>query len=93
MIPAIISDLFGLTNYAKTYTFFQLAPAAGGYLLGTLLTGGLYEAAVAAHHEEGYCVGRDCYGHTWMILIALNLVSFCGVRWLFARSKNAYETM
>ena len=94
VIPAIISDLFGLRHYAKNYTCFQLAPAAGGYLLGTLLIGTLYERAAAAQDGEGgYCIGNDCYGMTWRVLTVLNLVSLAGSWLLMRRSRGAYEGM
>ena len=91
VIPAIISDLFGLTNYAKTYTCFQLAPAAGGYLLGTLLIGKLYQNATALNHDDlGYCIGRACYGRTWVILSVMNAMSMVATLVLVQISRGAY---
>ncbi len=60
VIPAVMSDLFGLKNYASIYTFFQLAPASGSYLIGTILVSFLYNRALASHGDERSCVGPDC---------------------------------
>lgn len=91
--PSIISDLFGMQSYARTYTFFQLAPALGAYILGTLLIGTLYHSAALSHHDDkGYCLGRECYGPTWAILTGLNIMSVMGTWVLVRTSRGAYNT-
>ena len=94
VIPAVISDLFGLKHYAQTYTSFQLAPAAGGYLLGTLLIGTLYQNAAARNHDDvGYCIGIECYSFTWGILTGLNIAATIGTWFLFRSSIKAYASL
>ncbi|GAX72887.1 hypothetical protein CEUSTIGMA_g342.t1 [Chlamydomonas eustigma] len=90
VIPAILSDLFGLKHYASTYAFFQLAPAGGGYILGTLLIGEMYQAAMRAHGDDTFCVGTDCYGYTWRVMTCLNIVALIGTRVLMQRTRSAY---
>eukprot|EP00798_Chlamydomonas_sp_ICE-L_P030441 gene30441-35451_t len=46
VIPAIVSDLFGLASFASNYTVLQLAPACGGYILATALSSYEYAKAV-----------------------------------------------
>lgn len=95
VIPSLIADLFGIKHFASTYTWVQFAPAAGGYLLGTLLVGVLYEAAKAAGPSAGqhYCIGSGCYSTTWLVLTVMNVLSVMGTRLLMHLNRDAYRRM
>ena len=41
VVPAILSDLYGLSLFPTLYTLVQLAPALGGYLLSTCIVGNI----------------------------------------------------
>ncbi|KAG2496084.1 hypothetical protein HYH03_005688 [Edaphochlamys debaryana] len=91
LIPAITSDLFGLTHFGSNYTGLQLGPAFGGYLLATVLTGRLYDRVVRRHGDTLFCIGSDCYFETWCVLGFLNLLSLLGTRELHAQTAKLYR--
>ncbi|GIL91142.1 hypothetical protein Vretimale_9581 [Volvox reticuliferus] len=91
LIPSITSDMFGLTHFGSNYTALQLGPAAGGYLLATVLTGKLYDRAARSHGDQLFCIGADCYFQTWCVLGGLNLVALLGTRELYAQSAKRYR--
>ncbi|EFJ44963.1 hypothetical protein VOLCADRAFT_94778, partial [Volvox carteri f. nagariensis] len=93
LIPAITSDLFGLSHFGSNYTALQLGPAAGGYLLATVLTGKLYDRVARRHGDKLYCVGADCYFDTWCVLGGLNLLALLGTRELYAQSVKRYRRL
>lgn len=95
VIPSVLADLFGLLHFASIYTMLQFAPAAGAYLLGTVLVGTLYEAAKAVDggSASGWCIGWSCYGTTWMVLTGLNVLSLIGQRILWQTTSSAYDSM
>ncbi|GLI60590.1 hypothetical protein VaNZ11_002750 [Volvox africanus] len=91
LIPSITSDMFGLTHFGSNYTALQLGPAAGGYLLATVLTGKLYDRAARSHGDQLFCIGADCYFQTWCVLGGLNLVALLGTREMYAQSTKRYR--
>ncbi|KXZ55188.1 hypothetical protein GPECTOR_3g333 [Gonium pectorale] len=93
LIPAITSDLFGLTHFGSNYTGLQLGPAVGGYLLSTVLTGKLYDRAARRHGGELFCLGADCYFDTWCVLGGLNLLALLGTRELYGMSAPRYRRL
>mmetsp|Transcript_38439 Transcript_38439/g.85607 ORF Transcript_38439/g.85607 Transcript_38439/m.85607 type:complete len:742 (-) Transcript_38439:454-2679(-) len=93
VLPAVLTDLFGLQHYASIYTTVQLAPACGGYLLATLFAGYMYNGVMKEHGQSQYCVGHDCYGWTWMWLCLLNIAAAIGSAVLCTTTKWQYEEM
>lgn len=93
VIPSVVADLFGITHFASTYAVIQIAPAAGNFLLGTMLVGTVYEAAKkhSATPDNRYCLGSACYATTWLIILGLNLVSLLGSVVLMLRSTVMYQ--
>ncbi|KFM24561.1 putative MFS-type transporter YhjX [Auxenochlorella protothecoides] len=92
LMSTLVSELFGMKHFASNYCAFQLAPAAGSYLLATRLAGALYAAAMRATGQHGTtCLGRRCFATTWLALAVLGLASTGMAAWLFLRTKDAYR--
>eukprot|EP00878_Enallax_costatus_P018911 GHUV01019934.1.p2 GENE.GHUV01019934.1~~GHUV01019934.1.p2 ORF type:complete len:129 (+),score=36.51 GHUV01019934.1:1262-1648(+) len=69
----------------------QFAPAAGGYLLATRLTGWLYDTAAARHGDSHECIGPDCFRVAFLLLSAVAAISSVACSVATARSRVAYE--
>ncbi|MEW5313536.1 MAG: hypothetical protein WDW38_005096 [Sanguina aurantia] len=93
LIPAITSDLFGLANFGGVYTSLQLAPAAGSYLLASLLASYVYTQASVAHGDLVTCLGPDCFSSTWLVLIAVNMASLGGTTVLVQLADPIYRDL
>eukprot|EP00878_Enallax_costatus_P039669 GHUV01045545.1.p1 GENE.GHUV01045545.1~~GHUV01045545.1.p1 ORF type:complete len:201 (+),score=45.81 GHUV01045545.1:588-1190(+) len=91
LLPAIMSELFGLKHFAPNYTTLKFAPAAGGYLLATRLTGWLYDTAAARHGDSHECIGPDCFRVAFLLLSAVAAISSVACSVATARSRVAYE--
>lgn len=95
LASAIVSDLWGLRNFASNYTALQMAPAMGSYVLATLLVGWLYDREAerqsgAAHNE---CIGQQCFRRAFEVLAVLGLTGVCSAALLVARSRRAYAAV
>eukprot|EP00798_Chlamydomonas_sp_ICE-L_P013433 gene13433-19288_t len=94
VIPAIVSDIFGLNSFASNYTFIQFAPALGGFLLATVLTSYEYSDASRAHGGDGtFCAGVDCFYYTWRAVMLLNVLSVISSILLGRLTKDTYKRM
>eukprot|EP00877_Chromochloris_zofingiensis_P006206 jgi/Chrzof1/1839/Cz10g23080.t1 len=94
LVPAIISDLFGVQHFAANYTFYQFAPAIGGLSFGTVLAGWVYDVH-AEHAESGHttCTGPECFKTTFLILAVLcGLGTVAAARITFS-TRGLYKLM
>eukprot|EP00877_Chromochloris_zofingiensis_P001891 jgi/Chrzof1/11702/Cz06g06050.t1 len=94
LVPAIISDLFGVQHFAANYTFYQFAPAIGGFSFGTVLAGWQYDVH-AEHAASGHttCTGPECFKTTFLILAVLcGLGTIAAARITFS-TRGLYKLM
>lgn len=93
LLPAITSDAFGLKHFAANYATLQFAPAAGSYVLATLLPGYLYDEAARAHGDPRRCIGSDCFGTAFQVLAMLAALSAALCVLAVVRSRPLYRTI
>lgn len=93
LMPAVCSDLFGLSHFGSNYTTLQFAPAIGSYLMATLLTGRMYDRAASAHGTPRECAGQDCFSGAFLSLAALAALSAAACTAAAARSAGVYKRM
>ena len=89
LCPTLISEIFGLDNFAAIYGTNSLALGIGSYVIGTKLAGGVYDAhAIPPAHKV--CYKETCFQDAYIVCAALcttaALVSF----YLARRTKPRY---
>ena len=94
LLPSLASEFFGLDNFASIYTMLQLAPAGGGYGMGAVLVGHLYQAAIRRHDDPDAgttCIGHDCFQTAFIVISGMAALATCISGWLFARTLHIYR--
>lgn len=94
LLPSLASEFFGLDNFASIYTMLQLAPAGGGYGMGAVLVGHLYQAAIRRHDDPDAgttCIGHDCFQTAFLIISGMAGLATCISGWLFVRTLSIYR--
>ena len=71
LVPTLLSEFFGLSNFGASTGFIGLAPAAGSQLFSTLMAGRLADDEQQHHYvnvttNDGtdfslHCLGADCF--------------------------------
>ncbi|XP_059669148.1 protein NUCLEAR FUSION DEFECTIVE 4-like [Cornus florida] len=84
LVFVIISELFGLKNYATLFNCGQLASPIGSYVLNVRIVGKLYDeealkqlalkGMTRSMVKELTCIGKQCYRLSFIILAVTNLV-------------------
>ncbi|EFJ15010.1 hypothetical protein SELMODRAFT_445712 [Selaginella moellendorffii] len=104
LIPAILSEVFGVQNFTVLYKLVSLGPPLGSYILSAKVMGSLYDEEAALYRQKSggasvpaggddlnNCYGSKCFGFG---LVALSLVSLVGAAasfLLFLGTKRAYH--
>lgn len=93
LMPALVSEIFGLDSFASIYTMMQLSPAIGGYAFGAGLVWSLYRAALHRHGlpDTGICIGHDCFKASFLIMSAIAGLAACLGMWLVYRTLKIYR--
>ncbi|CAM6108475.1 unnamed protein product [Calypogeia fissa] len=99
LMPAITSELFGLSWFATLFNTITIASPIGAYFLSVQVFGRLYDmeaAKVDSYHqangdEDLECYGAHCFRLTFIILAGVSLFgcSICLV--LVRRTKPFYD--
>lgn len=92
-VPAVASDLFGLSGFASIYCWLQFAPAISGIGIASYIAGKVAAAAAeaGAAGADGACLGARCYGTTFAALAALNACTFAVCMWLLRHTRGQYR--
>jgi hypothetical protein len=69
----------------------QLAPALGGYLLATRLSGWIYDHHAAAQGSTTTCTGTACYHDTFLVLSVLCALSTTASLCLWWSTRGVYQ--
>jgi hypothetical protein len=87
--PLLVHELWGKKYWGSNFAAMGLAPAAGSYLLSTLMAGRLYEQHIKGSGTQ--CYGRECYSITFFITAAIcafgTVVGFI----LLLRTRSIYR--
>eukprot|EP01113_Clastostelium_recurvatum_P040911 TRINITY_DN6427_c0_g1_i4.p1 TRINITY_DN6427_c0_g1~~TRINITY_DN6427_c0_g1_i4.p1 ORF type:complete len:466 (+),score=89.07 TRINITY_DN6427_c0_g1_i4:93-1490(+) len=88
MVPTIISELWGESYFGTNFGLVGLSPALGSFVLGTLLSGAVYESHIPPGGGT-LCHGPECYRLTWYILAGLSLAGLV-TGYAFLRRTRSY---
>ncbi|KAK9818151.1 hypothetical protein WJX72_007867 [[Myrmecia] bisecta] len=92
LMPALASEVFGLTHFATNYCLLQMATSIGSYTLATKLAGYLYQQSVTRHGDsDNICLGQDCFRLTFLIAAGLGLLSTLLATILLYRTRGLYR--
>ncbi|PIN04543.1 hypothetical protein CDL12_22925 [Handroanthus impetiginosus] len=99
LLFAIISELFGLKNYAVLCNFASLASPIGSYLLKVRLTGYLYDtegnkqlrASGRAWEQLNLCYGVECFRLAFIIMAVVTVVGAVVSLLLAVRTMKFYK--
>ncbi|PIN04542.1 hypothetical protein CDL12_22924 [Handroanthus impetiginosus] len=99
LLFAIISELFGLKNYAVLYNFVTLASPIGSYLLKVWVTGYLYDteakkqlqASARAGERVNSCDGVECFRLAFIIIAVVTVFGAVVSLLLAVRTMKFYK--
>ncbi|PIN06706.1 hypothetical protein CDL12_20737 [Handroanthus impetiginosus] len=99
LLFAIISELFGLKNYAVLYNFASLASPIGSYLLKVRVTGYLYDteakkqlgASARAGERFNSCYGVECFRLSFIIIAVVTVFGAVVSLLLAVRTMKFYK--
>ncbi|PIN06387.1 hypothetical protein CDL12_21059 [Handroanthus impetiginosus] len=99
LLFAIISELFGLKNYAVLYNFVTLASPIGSYLLKVRVTGYLYDteakkqlqASARAGERVNSCDGVECFRLAFIIIAVVTVFGAVVSLLLAVRTVKFYK--
>ncbi len=83
--------LFNIAFPGAIITTTTLAIALSSYLISTLLASSVYQA----HTPPGstYCIGRDCFFHSFVACAALGATALALSGWLLHASRARYRLL
>eukprot|EP00884_Botryococcus_braunii_P017133 jgi/Botrbrau1/4102/Bobra.152_3s0050.1 len=91
LMSAITSDIFGLRYFASNYSLIQLAPAAGGFLIGSKLVGILYDWEARKQGQGHVCLGPQCFRLAFLICAGLSLLATGAAAALLLVTRQTYK--
>ncbi|PIN06709.1 hypothetical protein CDL12_20740 [Handroanthus impetiginosus] len=99
LLSAIISEFFGLKNYAVLYNFASVASPIGSYLLKVRLTGYLYDkeankqlrASGRAGKQFHSCDGVECFRLAFIIIAVVTVFGAVVSLLLAVRTMKFYK--
>lgn len=107
IVPAAVSELFGLKSFGALYNFLTLACPAGSLIFSGVIASGIYdyEAELQASlrllssnpvlrdDDSSSCTGTICYSITCGILSGLCLVAVVLSMVVVHRTKSVYSQL
>jgi len=95
LVPGILAELFGTTNFAVCYTVIGMATPVGSYLFSAQLTAALYDDELkrggGADGQGDTCYGVACYQTAYSILAVFNACAALVCGWLAWRTRAIYQ--
>ncbi|XP_047328170.1 protein NUCLEAR FUSION DEFECTIVE 4-like [Impatiens glandulifera] len=86
------SELFGLENFGLIFNIMSLVNPLGAFLFSALLAGHVYDKE-AAKQQSLTCIGRDCFGLTFMVMAGVCCVGSLLSVVLTRRIKPVYQSL
>nr|GLL17548.1 protein NUCLEAR FUSION DEFECTIVE 4-like [Ipomoea trifida] len=105
IVPAAISELFGLKSFGALYNFLTLASPAGSLVFSGVIASGIYDyqakqqqeltrgSNLLADDEVLTCTGTICYSLTCGIMSALCIIAFVLSLIVVHRTKRVYAQL
>ncbi|XP_031119185.1 protein NUCLEAR FUSION DEFECTIVE 4-like [Ipomoea triloba] len=105
IVPAAISELFGLKSFGALYNFLTLASPAGSLVFSGVIASGIYDyqakqqqeltrgSNLLADDEVLTCTGNICYSLTCGIMSALCIIAFVLSLIVVYRTKRVYAQL
>lgn len=102
LMPATISELFGLRHFGTLYNSVTMANPAAAYILSVGVAGFFYDKEAQKQHDPStltmstgsedplLCQGPSCFRITFIILAILCACGCVICVWLFSRTKRFY---
>lgn len=98
LMPAITSELFGLSRFATLFNTISIASPIGAYWLSVQVAGRLYDAEAEkdSYHQLNSddaleCFGAHCFRLTFIILAAVSVFGCAVCVLLVHRTKRFYS--
>ncbi|KAF8715375.1 hypothetical protein HU200_027013 [Digitaria exilis] len=96
IVPAAVSELFGIKHFGAMYNFLILANPTGSFIFSGLIVSNLYEyeAEKQAHqHEPLKCEGSACFFVSSLILSVFCLIGAALSLLVVHRTKRVYARL
>jgi hypothetical protein len=96
IVPAAVSELFGVKHFGAMYNFLAMANPAGSFIFAGLITSTLYdyEAEKQAHqHHQIKCEGPVCFFLSSLIMSVLCIVGAGLSLIIVHRTKRVYADL
>ncbi|XP_024529459.1 protein NUCLEAR FUSION DEFECTIVE 4 isoform X2 [Selaginella moellendorffii] len=104
LIPAILSEVFGVHNFTVLYKLVSLGPPLGSYILSAKVMGSLYDEEAALYRQKSggasvsaggddlnNCYGSKCFGFGLVALALVSLIGAAASFLLFLGTRRAYH--
>lgn len=83
LLPAIASELFGLSHFASNYSLLQTSTALGGYVITGWLAGSLMDASET-------CRGNACFATAFLVNAILGVATIAAAWTLDRRTRTIF---
>lgn len=107
IVPAAVSELFGLKSFGALYNFLTLACPAGSLIFSGVIASGIYDYeaekqaslrmlmqnTILLDDDSSSCSGTICYSITCGILSALCIVAVALSMVVVHRTKSVYTQL
>ncbi|CAN6234801.1 unnamed protein product [Urochloa humidicola] len=95
IVPAAVSELFGVKHFGAMYNFLTIANPAGSLIFSGLITSTLYdyEAEKQDHQHQSKCEGPVCFFVSSLIMSALCIVGAGLSLIVVHRTKRVYADL
>lgn len=104
IVPAAVSELFGLKSFGALYNFLALASPAGSLIFSGVIASGIYDYQAKKQHEDSRfvdgqeeesltCSGTICYSLTCGIMSGLCMISAILSLIVVRRTKRVYAQL
>ncbi|CAO2042025.1 unnamed protein product [Urochloa humidicola] len=95
IVPAAVSELFGVKHFGAMYNFLTIANPAGSLIFSGLITSTLYdyEAEKQAHQHPVKCEGAVCFFVSSLMMSALCIVGAGLSLIIVHRTKRVYADL
>lgn len=105
IVPAAISELFGLKSFGALYNFLTLASPAGSLVFSGVIASGIYDyeakqqqelrraSNLLADDDALTCTGTVCYSLTCGIMSGLCIIAFVLSLIVVHRTKRVYAQL
>lgn len=102
IVPAAVSELFGLKSFGALYNFLTLASPAGSLIFSGLIASGIYDYQAKKQHEDSRivdddeslaCSGTICYSLTCGIMSGLCMLAVILSLIVVRRTKRVYAQL